>query len=294
VIRITNLLLGVGYGLVTAALLALAAVAVSLQVSVTNFINFAYGDYLTFGAYIAWTASNSGMNIVLAIILAGAATGGLAVLVNITVFRYFMRRRVKPITLLIAGLGVSFVVQNCIILIWGTEPRRFTLAQGSAKHLGPFILTPGDLVIIAASAFLLIALHLMLSYTRFGKSLRATSNNSDLAQASGINSERVISLTWFIAGVLTAAAGVALVLEEGTLTPTTGFDELFIIFGAVILGGVGRPYGAMLGALVVGITTEVSGIYLNDAYKSAIAFALVIVLLMFRPNGILRAAGKTS
>lgn len=161
-------------------------------------------------------------------------------------------------------------------------------------HVGPFVLTPGDMIIIAASAGLLVGLHALLAYTKFGKSLRATSNNLDLAQASGIDVDRVVSVTWFIVGVLTAGAGVALVMEEGTLVPITGFNELFIIFGAVILGGIGRPYGAMLGALVVGLATEISGMYINAAYKASIAFALVILLLMFRPSGLLSAAGKTS
>jgi branched-chain amino acid transport system permease protein/neutral amino acid transport system permease protein len=161
-------------------------------------------------------------------------------------------------------------------------------------QVGPFALTPGDIVIILGSGSLLLALHLMLAYTKFGKSLRATSNNSDLAQACGINSDRVINMTWFIAGILTAAAGVALSLEESSLLPSTGFTELFVIFGAVVLGGIGRPYGAMLGALVVGMLTELSGMYANPAYKSAIAFVVVIVVLLIRPQGILSAAGKTS
>jgi branched-subunit amino acid ABC-type transport system permease component len=134
----------------------------------------------------------------------------------------------------------------------------------------------------------------MLAYTKFGKSLRATSNNSDLALACGINTGRVITQTWFVSGLLVAFAGVALVLEEGTLTPTTGFNELFIIFGAVILGGIGKPYGAMLGALAVGIVTEVSGLYVNAAYKTSLAFLVVIVVLLFRPQGIFSAVGKTS
>ncbi len=169
---------------------------------------------------------------------------------------------------------------------------RFEQTLGSALNIGPFLLTPGDLLMIGASVGLLVLLHVMLTYTKFGKALRATSNNADLAQACGIDSERIVSITWFIAGLLTAVAGVGLVLQESTLDPTTGFTELFVIFGAVILGGIGRPYGAMLGALVVGILTEVSGAYLNAAYKGSIAFGFVIVLLLFRPQGLFATAGK--
>lgn len=275
-------------------MLALAAVAVSLQVSVTNFINFAYGDFMTFGAYVAWSADMRGVSFPIALLLGGIATGILGVAANIVVFRPFMRRKVRPVTLLIAGVGLSFIVQNIIVIVWGVGPQRYSVTLGNSIRLGPLVMTPGDLVLIGASIALLTLLHVMLQYTKFGKSLRATSNNNDLAQACGIDTERVVTLTWFIAGVLTAAAGVGLVLEESTLQPTIGFNELFVIFGAVILGGIGRPYGAMLGALVVGLLTEISGMYLNAAYKSSIAFAVVIVLLLFRPQGLFAALGKTS
>lgn len=292
--NISTLFDAIGFGLVTAAVIALAATAVSLQVSVTNFVNFAYGDFMTFGAYIAWQATDKGLNLVEALILGGIATGVLGVLANVFVFRPFIRRGLRPVTLLIAGVAISFILQSGITMVWSAQPQRFPVSVGASMQVGPFALTPGDIVIILGSGSLLLALHLMLAYTKFGKSLRATSNNSDLAQACGINSDRVINMTWFIAGLLTAAAGVALSLEESSLLPSTGFTELFVIFGAVVLGGIGRPYGAMLGALVVGMLTELSGMYANPAYKSAIAFVVVIVVLLIRPQGILSAAGKTS
>src|SRR5487761_1142978 len=290
----SHLLQAVGFGLATASIVALAAVAVSLQVIVTNFFNFAYGDFMSFGAYVAWTANREGLNFFASVLLGGIAVGVLGMLANYLVFRPFMRRGVRPVTLLIAGVGLSFVIQNALILIWTPSPRRFSLNLGNALHLGPFLLTPGDLIMIGASGALLLLLHLMLTYTKFGKAIRATSNNIDLAQSCGINSDRVISLTWFIAGLLTAVAGVGLVLQESTLSPTTGFTELFVIFGAVILGGIGRPYGAMLGALIVGVLTEVSGAYVNGAYKTSIAFGVVVVLLLFRPQGLIKARGLIS
>jgi branched-subunit amino acid ABC-type transport system permease component len=290
----SHLLQAVGFGLATSSIVALAAVAVSLQVSVTNFFNFAYGDFMSFGAYVAWTANREGVNFFVSVLLGGIAVGALGMLANYLVFRPFMRRGVRPVTLLIAGVGLSFIVQNALILIWTPVPRRFSLNLGAALHLGPFLLTPGDLIMIGASAALLLLLHVMLTYTKFGKAIRATSNNIDLARSCGIDCDRVISLTWFIAGVLTAVAGVGLVLQESTLSPTTGFTELFVIFGAVILGGIGRPYGAMLGALIVGVLTEVSGAYVNGAYKTSIAFGVVVVLLLFRPQGLIKARGLIS
>lgn len=289
-----HLIQAVGFGIATASMVALAAVAVSLQVSVTNFFNFAFGDFMTFGAYIAWTANRAGISLVLAIALGGIAVGVLGMAANWLVFRPLMRRGVRPVVLLIAGVGVSFVVQNALILAWSASPRRFALGLGSALHLGPFLLTPGDLIMIGVSVVLLLLLALGLTYTKLGKAMRATSNNVDLAQSCGIDADRVISFTWFIAGVLTAVAGVGLVLQESVLSPTTGFTELFVIFGAVILGGIGRPYGAMLGALIVGVLTEVAGAYVNGAYKTSIAFGVVVILLLFRPQGLIKAKGLMS
>jgi branched-subunit amino acid ABC-type transport system permease component len=291
---INTFLHAVGFGVVTASILALGAVAVSLQVSVTNFINFAYGDFMTFGAYVAWTADTHGLGLPVSVALGGIATGLLGIIANILVFRPFIRRGLRPVTLLIAGVGISFILQSGIVMVWGASPQRFSESLGATVSIGPFLFTPGDLLVLLVSIALLALLHLTLQYTRFGKSLRATSNNPDLAQASGINSARVVNATWFIAGILTAVAGVALALEEGFLDPTLGFTELFVIFGAVILGGIGRPYGAMLGALIVGLLTEISGAYVDAAYKTSIAFGVVIVLLLFRRQGLFSGAGKTS
>jgi branched-subunit amino acid ABC-type transport system permease component len=290
----SQLVQAIGFGLATSAILALAAVAVSLQVSVTNFINFAYGDFMTFGAYIAWTLDTRGVPFIAAVAIAGALTGLLGVVANIFIFRPFLRRKVKPVTLLIAGVGLSFIVQNAIVFIWGVEPQRFSLTVGSALNIGPFLLPPGDLIMIGVAIGFLVGLHATLTWTKFGKSLRATSNNADLARACGIDCDRVTSITWFIAGIFTAVAGVGLVLEESTLMPVTGFNELFIIFGAVILGGIGKPYGAMIGAVVVGVLTEVAGQHVDAAYKTSIAFAFVIILLLFRPQGIFASRGRTS
>jgi branched-subunit amino acid ABC-type transport system permease component len=289
-----SFLLAVGFGLATSSILALAAVSVSLQVSVTNFINFAYGDFMTFGAYIVWFTYEHGTPFLVALLIGGATTGALGVVANLLVFRPLARHGMRPITLLIAGLGLSFIVQNGITIIWTAEPHKLGVSVGQALRLGPFRLTVGDLIMIGSAVLLLILLHLMLSSTKFGKSLRATSNNADLAEACGINTQRVVSLTWFISGILTAAAGVGLTLQENSLSPGMGFTELFVIFGAVILGGIGRPYGAMLGALAVGELTEIAGMYFNAAYKSSIAFTIVIILLLFRPQGLFSAAGKTS
>lgn len=284
----------VGFGVVTASVIALAAVGLSLQVSVTNFINFAYGDFMTFGAYITFAANAAGLNFFPAVLVGAAGTGILGMASNWIVFRPLVKRKSRTLVLLITTVGLSFIVQNAIVVIWGPSAQRYTVTLGGALHIGPFLFTPGDLILMAVAFGLLALLHLFMQYTKFGTSLRATSNNADLAQACGIDTGRVVTGTWAISGFFCAVAGVGLALETNTLRPTVGFNELFVVFGAIILGGIGRVYGAMLGALIIGILTEVSGMFADPAYKGAIAFAVVILVLLVRPQGLLPSRGRSA
>lgn len=283
----------VGFGLVTAAVVGLAAVGLSLQVSVTNYINFAYGDFMTFGAYIAYSVAAAGVDFYVAVAVGGLVTGLLGLAANLAVFRSFIERKARLITLLVVTLGVSLILQNVIVMVWGTGAYRYGIDMGNAMNLGPFVLTPGAIILILLAGLLMLGLHLFLQYTRFGKAFRAVSNNNDLALASGIDVNRVINWTWVMSGFFAGIAGVGLVLETNTLRPVVGFNELFVVFAAIIMGGIGRPYGAMLGALIIGLATEMSGMYVDAAYKSAIAFAILVVVLVLRPQGIFAARGRT-
>lgn len=284
----TTLAQGIGFGLVAAAVIALGAVGLSLQVSVTNYINFAFGDLMSLGAYFVITF-NLGlhMNFYLAAVLGAIGLGIAFVILNVFVLRPFVRSGARVFTLLVVTIGVSFIVQNGTILIWGTEAYQYTINVGNALHIGPFVLTPGDLVIIGVSIILLVGLQLFLQFTKLGKALRATSNNVDLAMASGINTDQVVNITWAISGFFAAIAGVALAVEQNNLRPLQGFNQLLVIFAAIILGGIGRQMGALLGALVIGIATAVTGAFLPSGYDFLVAFVLLIVVLLVRPQGIL-------
>jgi len=177
-------------------------------------------------------------------------------------------------------------------MVWGSGARSYGFPTENALHVGPFLLTPINLVIIAVAAAILILLHLALRYTKFGKALRAMSNNGALAAACGINTGRVTNLVWAIAGFLAGLAGVGLVLQVGSITPTVGFSALFLVYAAVILGGVGHPLGAMIGALLMGIVEQVSGSYIPGAWNQAIAFGVLVIVLLFRPQGLFVARGR--
>jgi branched-chain amino acid transport system permease protein/neutral amino acid transport system permease protein len=138
----------------------------------------------------------------------------------------------------------------------------------------------------------MVALHILLTRTEIGKAMRAMSDSVDLAQISGIDTDRITSFTWLLSGCLAGLAGIVLAINITSFQPSFGGEFLFVIFSAVILGGVGSPYGAMLGALVIGLATEMSAVLINSAYKNDVAFALLILTLLLRPQGIIRMAGK--
>lgn len=288
----STLLLSLGFGLVTASVLALAGMGLSLQFGVTNFVNFAHGEYATLGAFLALILTNLKVNIWLAMLLAGLIVAVFAVLVNRLIYQRLIERRYKLLILFVVTLGVSITLQSSLQAIFGTGFQVFNVPREMPLNLGPFLLSRQQLAIIGIAAVGMIGIQVVLKYTRLGKSMRATSDNRDLAEASGIHTGRVTDVTWLISGFLTGIAGVVLALNVSTFTPTLGANFLLLIFAAVILGGIGRPLGAMLGALIIGVTTELAAAWLSTAYVYAFAFVVLIVLLLVRPQGLLASKGK--
>lgn len=284
--------LSVGFGLVTASVLAIAGVGLSLQFGVTNFVNFAYGDYATLGAYVALVLNQRGLNIYLCMLAAGIAVAVFAVIVNRLVYKRFIDRRVTLLTLLIVTIGMSLVIQNSIQSIWGAQFQTYQVTNTASQNIGPFLLTTQQIIIIGVAVACVLGVYGILNYTRIGKAMRAMSDNRELAEVSGIDTVRVTDLTWLLAGFLAGIAGVVFAINVSTFTPLLGAGFLFLVFAAVILGGIGKPYGAIMGALVIGIITEVASAYMDSAYADAMAFLVMIVLLFVRPQGLFTSEGK--
>jgi branched-subunit amino acid ABC-type transport system permease component len=285
--------LSIGFGLVTASILALASMGLTLQFGVTNFINFAYGDFLSLGAYLTWTANAKlHLSIWVAMVIGSAGMGALAVLLNHFVIGPFARRFRNLFYVVIVTFGLSLILLNLIQAIWGPNYQQYRVSPQSPLHLGPFLLTADQLIIFGIGAAAMLAIHLLLTRTKLGKAMRAMSDNGPLATVSGINTRAVTAITWFMTGTLAGLAGSVLALNVSSVTPSTGETFLFVIFAAVILGGIGKPYGAMLGALVIGLATEISAVVINAAYKLDVAFALLIIALLIRPQGLLAVKGK--
>ena len=287
--------LSVGFGFVTASVLAVAAVGLSLQFGITNYVNFAYGDFMALGGFFAYVLNSQvlHLNIWIALILGSLLMGVFAVILNRLILGPFARRFSKTHYVLIVTFGLSLIMLNAEYSIWGAQVRFFRMPISAALHIGPLLLTRNQLIVIAISVVLMLAVHTLLKVTRLGKSMRAMSDNTTLAMTSGIDTKRITTITWFLSGTLAGVAGTVLGISEGNLTPASGELFLFVIFAAVILGGVGSIYGAMAGAVLIGLATEISAAFINPAYKLDIAFVILILTLLIRPSGLIARPGTT-
>jgi branched-chain amino acid transport system permease protein/neutral amino acid transport system permease protein len=283
----------IGFGLVTASILALAAVGFTLQFGVTNILNLAYGDIMTASAYVGYLVNRQGGSIVLSL-LAGAAFGAVAsLLLNRLIFTPFVRRGTKLIGMVLVTLSVGIIIQNILLAAGGATFFSYKYNVGSTVHPLGFQLNTSQLMIMGLAVVAMIVVQLLLTQTRLGKAMRATAANRSLAQASGIATDRVVDIAWLLSGLLCGLAGVVLVINTSAFRSTTGSDFLVVIIAAAMLGGVGRPTGAMIGALVLGIVTEVSAAYISPSYKEIFAFGVLVIVLLVRPTGIFSQAAVT-
>jgi branched-chain amino acid transport system permease protein/neutral amino acid transport system permease protein len=273
------------YGIVLGSIISLGAIGVSLIFGILRFAHFAHGDMMTLGAYFALVGV-AGLHLpMLAVFpLALGATALVAAGVDRVIYRPL--RKASPIIMLISSVGTALMLRSLIQIVWGPDNQIY---QSGIEM--PFLflglrIKPDQITIILGAVILMILLHLFLHRTRMGKAMRAMSDNMDLARVSGINTERVIFWTWIIAACLAAAGGIFLGMDT-RLNPIMGWRLLLPVFAAAILGGIGSFYGAIVGGLTIGIVQELSTVFITPAYKPAVAFAIMVVMLVFRPRGIM-------
>jgi branched-subunit amino acid ABC-type transport system permease component len=279
----------IGFGLVTAAVLALASVGFTLQFAVTNVLNLAYGGVMIVAAYAAYAVNNAGVNVWIAAV-AGIAVGAVAsVVLNSVVYTPFQRRGASPIAMVIVALGVTLILTFGTQALAGPTNVSYSMSQGATVKAGSIELTVVQIAIIALSVVVMGLVHVLIRYTRLGKAMRATAANRSLAQNCGIRTDRVVMSTWLISGALCGLAGVTFAVNSGTFGATSTDVFLVLILAAVFLGGPGEAYGAMLGALVIGLATEVSASLIVSSYKDVVAFVILLAMLTVRPNGLLGA-----
>lgn len=265
--------------------MALGAVGVSLTFGILRFANFAHGDLMTIGAYLGFVLIQPlGVPFWISLPIACLLTAAVAIVVDFLVFRHLRRR--PPVILLISSFGIALILRSLIQLIWGSDQLVYRQGIQEPWNIGGITLKPDQLVIIIGAVLLVTALYFFLQNTKIGKAMRAMADNVDLAKVSGINTERVVLWTWILGAVTACAAGVFLGLDT-QIAPTMGWRLLLPIFSAAILGGIGSPYGAIAGGLVIGLASELSTLVISPAYKSAVAFAILVIMLIVKPTGLL-------
>jgi branched-chain amino acid transport system permease protein/neutral amino acid transport system permease protein len=285
----TLFLASVGFGLVTASVLAIAAVGFTLQFGVTDVLNLAYGAVMIAGAYIAYVINQAGLNIWVGLVVAVVACSAGSVLLNSGIYSPFQRRGATPITMVIVSLGMTLIIEFGTQAIAGGTSVSYTMAQGPSVRAGGLVLTAVQLVVIGLSVLVMIGTHVLLRYTKLGKAMRATAANKTLARNCGIRTSRVITVTWAITGALCGLAGVIFAMDAGSFDATSTDLFLILILAATFLGGPGQAYGAMLGAVVIGLATEISAAYITPSYKYVVAFVALLLMLGIRPTGLLGA-----
>jgi branched-subunit amino acid ABC-type transport system permease component len=286
---VTIFLASFGFGLVTASVLAIAAIGFTLQFGVTDVLNLAFGAVMIAGAYIAYVINSHGVSVWIGLVVAVAACSAGSVLLNTGVYTPFQRRGTSPITMVIVSLGMTLIIEFGVQAIAGGTSVSYTMSQGPTVRAGGLILSAVQLVVIGLSVLVMIGTYVLLRYTRLGKAMRATAANKTLARNCGIRTARVITLTWALTGALCGLAGVVFAMDAGSFDATSTDLFLVLILAAVFLGGPGQAYGAMLGAVVIGLATEISAAYITPDYKYVIAFVALLLMLGVRPTGLLGA-----
>jgi branched-subunit amino acid ABC-type transport system permease component len=283
-------LASVGFGLVTAAVLAIAAVGFTMQFAVTDVLNLAFGAVMIASAFVAYALNQVGVNVWIGLLAAAAAGSVGSVLLNQGIYAPFQRRGSAPITMVIVSLGMTLIIEFGLQAIVGGTSVSYTMSQGPTVRAGGLVLTAVQFVIIGLAIVVMAAVHGLLRYTKLGKAMRATSANRSLARNCGIRTNRIVTATWALTGALCGIAGTVFAINNGSFGATSADLFLVVILAAVFLGGPGSAYGAMLGAVIIGLATEVSAAYITPSYKDVVAFAVLLIMMVVRPGGLLGAA----
>lgn len=272
-------------GLIAGAIYALAAVGYNMVYGALKFINFAHGSVAMVGAYIVLALALSGLHLhlVFAFCLSMVLTALLGGIIERVAYRPL--RRAPKLAPLTTAVAASFVLDAAVMIIFGADIKTFNLPVRRGFQVGPVFITPIQCIIIVCSLFFMVCLYFLLTHTKLGKAIRAVADDISLAEISGMNSNLIISAVFAIGSALAAASG-ALIGMDTNLQPTMGFIITVKAFAAVVLGGLGNVYGAIVGGYLIGIAENLGVWYIPPVWKDTIAYGILILMLFFRPAGI--------
>jgi branched-subunit amino acid ABC-type transport system permease component len=289
---VQTLALYLGFGLVTASILCIGAIGFTLQFGISNLFNLAFGATMTASAFIAYFCNAAGLNIWLSMVVGSLSGAALSYVLNRGIYVPFRGRTASLFTMIMVTLGVGLIIRFGIEALWGATDFSYKMTAGRSLHFAGMILTTTQVAVIAIAAGAVLVMHALLRYTRLGKAMRAVAVNERLARNCGIPVRIVTDSTWLISGVLAGLAGVILVMDVQVLNATAGTNIFILVVAAAVLGGIGSPYGAMLGSLFIGVVAEVAAGFLSPAFKDITSFVILVAVLMLRPTGVIRSVAS--
>jgi branched-chain amino acid transport system permease protein len=277
----------VANGVIAGAIYALVASGFSLIYNVTKLMHFAHGGVLAMGAYFLYSFASARVSFPLAMLLTLVATCAVGEVVNRAVYRRLRARKASSAVQLIASLAAMIFLNAFILGVWGADIKTIPLPYRNAVFdIGGVLITGVQLAIIGVAAVLLLSLGWLMTKTRLGKAMRALADNKDVAQTVGINPEKLYTLTFVVGSLLAGIAGILIGIEQN-LHPAMGTSLIIKGFTGAVIGSMLSVPGAVLGSLLLGLVENIGIWWLPSGYKDAIAFALLFVFLLFRPQGIL-------
>ncbi len=276
----------IGFGILTAATLMLPALALALQIKVSGFFNLAFGDQVAVGAFVTLFFHNLlGMPIIIAALISLPLVGLLGVLIHRIVYQPLQERKAGALTLLVASVGVALILRNLILLFWGPNPRQLDVPLEKSITVGPFLWTQSQMVAIGIAVAAMFLTWLVMNRSDMGRAVKAVADNVELAKARGIDTQNIERLVWFFSSALGGLGGI-LIAVMGTASPDMGSFILLLLFVSLITGGIANPYRAAMGALVIGFTLELTTYAGYPQYKLAVAYSLMFLILLVRPQGL--------
>ncbi len=294
-----ELLQSVIEGIAIGSIIALAAVGLTLTYGILRLANYAHGDYLTLGAYLSFFANSVlHLNLWLSFVVGCAGTVIFAIACEKILWEGLRKKKITDTALTVTSVGLALVMRNTIILIWGASSQNFDIPVFPAIKIMGYLITRNRLVVIGMAIAIIFGLYFLLQSTKIGKAMRAVADNPELARVAGINVDTVIFWTWIIAATLTALGGSMYGLITN-IRPNMGWFLLLPMFASVVLGGIGNPFGAIAGAMIIGVMQEVSTVCpaslgeltkycIGTDYKLGVGFAIMILVLIFKPQGLFK------
>src|SRR3990172_6008875 len=273
-------------GIVAGNYFALGAVGLTLIFGVLRLVNFAHGEFLTFGAYMLIAGTSLGLPLAVAAVLGVVATAILGVVLEVGLWRPVRRKRVGELQLLLLALGLAFFMRNAIAFIAGPEDRQTGANVIASVRFGELRIGRTELIVtlLGIGAILLVAI--ALRYTSLGRQARALADSIPLAETTGIDTDRIVLVTWAVSAGLAGLAGILYALPAGTANPNIGFSLILSIFAAVVVGGIGNAYRPLAAGMLIGIVQEWSTLVIEPQLKVAVGFAVLILVLLVRPQGL--------